>query len=129
MEATPLQLIGAGAFGVILGWFFYSVNRYRTGDVGLGDLATVVGALGGAAVLDLFPAGTDLFAAYGIGLAAGFFAYFAVLVRLVSKSQYFDREWFLDGRRKAPPKDYVIPEGTATTVRPMGEQQTGSRGG
>ena len=121
MEATPLQLIGAGAFGLILGWFLYSVNRYRTGDVGLGDLTTVVGALGGAAILDLFPAGSDLFAAYGIGLAVGFFAYFAVLVRLVKRSPDFGAEWFLDGRRRAPGDGYVIPEGTAQTVRAMGE--------
>jgi hypothetical protein len=128
MEATPLQLVGAGAFGLILGWFFYSLNRYRKTEVGLSDLATVIGALGGAAVLDLFPTGTDLFAAYGIGLALGFFAYFAVLVFLVSKSEGFGKEWFLDGRRPEPPQGYEIPEGAGINVHAMGNRSTGKGG-
>jgi hypothetical protein len=48
---------GAFGFGMVLGWFLYFVNRYRRGDVGLGDLTTVIGAIGGAAVTALFGAG------------------------------------------------------------------------
>jgi uncharacterized membrane protein YeaQ/YmgE (transglycosylase-associated protein family) len=99
--ATTLQLLGAFAFGLVIGWFTYFVNRYRKGDVQLTDVLTIVGAVGGGAILTLFPEGTDLFGAYGIGLAVGFFAYFAVLLVLVAKSPNFTRDWFLDGRRKA----------------------------
>ena len=97
---------GAFSFGLILGWFLYFINRYRTGDVQFSDIATVIGAVGGAAVLSLFPAGTELFGAYGIGLAVGFFLYFIVLLGLVSKSENFNADWFLDGRRKNPPPDW-----------------------
>lgn len=125
-SARTMHVIGAGAFGLIIGWNLYAINRYRTDKVGIGDLATIVGAIGGAAILDLFPAGTDLFAAYGIGLAVGFFSYFGVLVYLVKKSPEFDRKWFLDGRRKKPADDEVIPEGTAVTVHPMVARSGGS---
>jgi hypothetical protein len=128
-EASTLQLLGAGGFGVIVGWVLYSINRYRTGQVGLGDLATVIGAIGGAAILDLFPAGTDLFGAYGIGLVIGFFGYFLVLAVMVWGSPAFSKEWFLDGRRKRPAGDEIIPEGTAVTVRPMSEAPNVEMGG
>jgi hypothetical protein len=122
-DGTPLvQLLGAGGFGAVLGWYLFFLNRYRTGDVGLEDLVTVVGALGGAAILALFPAKSDLFGAYGIGLALGFFGYFIVLVVLVRRSGSFGSEWFLDGRRKRPAADEVIPEATAVTVRAMGDE-------
>ena len=121
-DATFLQLLGAGCFGAVIGWYLFFLNRYRAGEVGLGDLVTVVGAIGGAAILALFPAESDLFGAYGIGLAIGFFGYFLVLVGLVRRSESFGIEWFLDGRRKRPTGDEVIPEGTALTVRAMDER-------
>jgi hypothetical protein len=123
-----LLMIGAFLFGAVIGWNAYFVNRYRSANVQLSDLAAVLGVLGGAAVLALFPAGTDLFAAYAIGLAAGFFGYFAVLIILVAMSPNFTVDWFLDGRRKKPADDEIVPEGTATTVHPMGVRQGGRDG-
>ena len=35
--ATPLQLWGAGLFGLLIGWYVYYINRYRKGDVQLND--------------------------------------------------------------------------------------------
>lgn len=96
--ATTLQKIGAGAFGAVVGWYVYYINRWRKDDVQLSDIVTLVGAIGGAAVLTLFPERTDLFGAYGIGLASGFFVYFFILVILVSKAPGFSSAWFLDGR-------------------------------
>jgi hypothetical protein len=115
-----LQLLGAAGFGAILGWFTYYVNRYRKSDVQLGDLVTVVGVLGGGAVLALFPARSDLFGAYGIGLFLGFFGYLLVLVLLVARSPNFTWDWFLDGRRKAPEPPFTIPESVAPTQRALG---------
>ena len=106
-----VQLIGAGCFGALIGWYVYYINRYRKGDVQLSDLVTVIGVIGGSAVLALFPAGTDLFGAYGIGLAIGFFGYFIVLIFLVGISKNFDADWFLDGRRKMPDGTVLVPEG------------------
>ena len=105
---TTIQLLGAACFGALLGWYVYYINRYRRADVQLGDLVTLVGVVGGGAVLTLFPARSDLFGAYGIGLAIGFFGYFAVLLVLVGQSKNFDWDWFLDGRRKKPAGDCGI---------------------
>lgn len=96
--AKTVQLIGAGAFGAVVGWYVYYINRWRKDDVQLSDIVTLLGAIGGAAVLALFPAKSDLFGAYGIGLATGFFLYFLILVILVNKAPGFSSAWFLDGR-------------------------------
>ena len=105
--ATTLQLIGAGLFGLVIGWFLYYLNRYRK-DVALTDLATVVGAVGAGAVLTLFPAKTDLFAAYGIGFAAGFFAYFLVLVVCVAISKDVGVGVFLGVPVPGAPEQHVM---------------------
>jgi hypothetical protein len=112
-------MLGAFLFGAVLGWNIYFVNRYRKSDVQLGDIAALMAAIGGAAVLALFPAGSDLFAAYGAGLGAGFFGYFIVLIILVSMSKNFSVDWFLDGRRVKPADNEIIPAGTAQTIRAM----------
>jgi hypothetical protein len=109
--ASLLQLLGAGGFGCILGWYVYYINRHRKEDVRLNDLVTVVGIIGGSAVLALFPARTDLFGAYGIGLFIGFFSYFLILVVLVSISRNFGVDFFIDGRRKNIDTAEYIPEG------------------
>jgi len=93
-----IQIIGAGAFGVVVGWYVYHINRWRKDEVHLSDIVTLLGAVGGAAVLALFPAKSDLFGAYGIGLAIGFFLYFVVLIVLVNITPGFTAAWFLDGR-------------------------------
>lgn len=91
-KASVLQLLGAGGFGTVLGWLVFYINRQRTDDVKLGDLVTLLGVIGGSAVLALFPASTDLFGAYGIGLAVGFFQYFFVLAFFVRRSNNFDSD-------------------------------------
>ncbi len=109
-QIQVIQLLGAGGFGLIIGWYVYMINRYRKGDVQLSDLVTLIGAIGGTAVLALFPAGSSLFGAYGIGLAVGFFLYFLVLIILVAKSPNFNVDWFLDGRRRLPNGTIYVPE-------------------
>jgi hypothetical protein len=115
---------GAFAFGTVLGWFLYFTNRYRKGDTQLSDVATLIGVIGGSAVTALFgDAKTTLFAAYGLGLAAGFFAYFIVLVVMVRMSGgVFTVSWFLDGRRRRLEPNEFIPEGTRVTSAPMSLQ-------
>lgn len=122
VPATVMQLLGAGGFGAILGWYLYFINRYRTGEVQLNDLVTVIGTIAGAAILALFPARTDLFGAYGIGLFLGFFGYFVVLLLLVRGSKNFDGDWFLDGRKKMPTSadNVFVPEAGASRERVLG---------
>ncbi len=65
---------GALCFGLVIGWVTYRTLR-RTGEtVALSNIATVIGAVGGAAVTGLFKS-EDMFAAYSVGLAVGFFLY------------------------------------------------------
>jgi hypothetical protein len=116
--ATTIQLLGAGGFGTLIGWYVYYINRYRKADVQLSDLVTLIGVLGGGAILAIFPARSDLFGAYGIGLFAGFFGYFIVLIFLVGTSKNFDTDWFLDGRRIRPVEPYFIPEGVVVPSLP-----------
>ena len=112
-----LEQWGAYAFGLVIGWFLYLVNRYRKGDVQFGDITTVIAAVGGAAVTALFGTGSDaLFGAYGLGLASGFFAYLLLLGWMVDRSKNFDVDYFLDGRRTVLGRDKFIPD----YVRPTG---------
>lgn len=110
VTATTIQLLGAGGFGALIGWYVYYINRYRKSEVSLNDLVTLIGVLGGGSILAIFPARTDLFGAYGIGLFAGFFLYFVLLLVMVGISKNFTVEWFLDGRRKLPQPPFGIPE-------------------
>jgi O-antigen/teichoic acid export membrane protein len=79
-----ITYVGAFCFGLVVGWVTYRTLRRRSGESGLSDIATVIGAVGGAAVTSLFKP-EDLFAAYAIGLAIGFFAYFIVGLKLEGK--------------------------------------------
>ena len=117
-----IQLWGAAGFGAIIGWYVYYINRYRKGDVQVSDIVTLMGAIGGAAVTALFEAKTNLFGAYGIGLFAGFFGYFLVLIIMVGVSKNFDVDFFLDGRRKKVDPDSFIPEFVSPTTHPMDAQ-------
>jgi hypothetical protein len=119
-SAPTLALVGAGCFGAVVGWYVYYVNRYRRANVQLADVVTVVAAVGGGAILSLFPAETELFGAYGIGLFAGFFGYLVVLFVLVQLTPNFGVDWFLDGRRRRPAGDWYVPEESAPTARAMG---------
>lgn len=116
--STLLQLLGAGGFGALIGWLVYYTNRYRRGEVQFSDLVTLVGVIGGGAVLALFPAKTDLFGAYGIGLFVGFFGYFLVLLLMVRRSPNFTLDWFLDGRRIPPQDPFELPPGMDPVTRP-----------
>lgn len=109
-SASIVQMIGAGCFGLLIGWYVYYINRYRKGDVQFSDLVTLIGILGGTAVLAIFPARSDLFGAFGIGLAVGFFGYFLVLSGMVNHSPNFTVDWFLDGRRTRPQEPFYIPD-------------------
>lgn len=119
-----LLIAGAFCFGLIVGWFVYYINRYRKGDVQFGDITTVLAAVGGAAVVQLFGQGTVMFGAYGIGLAVGFFGYFGLLVFLVRRSPNFSADWFLDGRRTNPGPG----EGFGTQERPPMMPKVGPNG-
>jgi hypothetical protein len=76
---TGVMSFGAFCFGAVIGWVTYFTMRYSK-DHAMSDVAVVVGAVGGAAVLKLFSPDSGLFACYSIGLAVGFFVYVAILL-------------------------------------------------
>jgi len=85
---------GALLFGVVVGWVAYRTLR-RSAASGLSDIATVIGAVGGAAITGLFPALTDLFGSYCIGLAIGFFGYLITAIFVAPKGAGVS-EWLGD---------------------------------
>jgi len=66
--------IGSLCFGLVIGWITYRMLRKTKETVSLSSISTVIGAVGGAAVMAIFKE-MDVFATYCIGLAAGFFLY------------------------------------------------------
>jgi|RhiMethySRZTD1v2_1073278.scaffolds.fasta_scaffold408246_1 NhaP-type Na+/H+ or K+/H+ antiporter len=87
-----LNLIGAALFGVVIGWITYRTLR-RTKPNGLSDIATVIGAVGGATITGLFPKESGALGVYSIGLAVGFFVYLGVSVHFASRESQPVSEW------------------------------------
>ena len=85
-----VDTVGAICFGVIVGWVTYRTLRRVGETVAISNIASVVGAVGGAAVTGAFKG--DLFGWYCIGLAAGFFSYLILGSTLLK-----DQEWLGDG--------------------------------
>lgn len=82
--SNDFPLFGAFCFGLMIGWVTYrTLRRSKVG--GLSDIATVIGAVGGAAVTGLFPEKTPLFGWYCIGLAVGFFAYLGTAIAMAPR--------------------------------------------
>jgi len=75
-----LSLIGALAFGLVVGWVTYGTLR-RSKRGALTDITTVIGAVAGATITALFPRTSGDFGAYCLGLAIGFFGYLAAAKR------------------------------------------------
>lgn len=81
------QSAGAWCFGVVIGWVTYRTLRRSREAVALSDIASVIGAVGGAAVTTLFD-GARLFAWYSIGLFIGFFGYLLLGVTVLKDTTW-----------------------------------------
>ncbi|MEN3334386.1 MAG: hypothetical protein V7641_3751 [Blastocatellia bacterium] len=81
-----LAVIGALCFGIVIGWITHRTLR-RSRPSGLSDIATVIGAIGGAAVTGLFRRDSGDFGAYCIGLLIGFFAYLIIAVKTTPRKK------------------------------------------
>ncbi|MET9244195.1 hypothetical protein [Nonomuraea sp. NPDC003709] len=84
-----MAVLGAICFGLVIGWITYGTLRRRQGAAGLSDLAAVLAAVGGGAVTALVGA-PEVFGAYAVGLAIGFFGY------LVATTLMPDSKWLGD---------------------------------
>ena len=86
-----IVFFGAAAFGVVVGWVTYRTLRRSNETIALSNIATVIGAVGGAAVTGLFNEPV-MFAWYAIGLAAGFFIYLLIAVTLLKDVNWLSRD-------------------------------------
>jgi hypothetical protein len=79
-----ITLVGIGAlvFGVVVGFITYRTLIRTTQKTSIGDLATIITAIGGAAITRLFGPGGESFAWYAIGLACGLAIYFLIYLKL-----------------------------------------------
>jgi NhaP-type Na+/H+ or K+/H+ antiporter len=109
-----MLVIGSVFFGFVIGWVTYRTIR-RTATNGLSDIATVGGAVGGAWVTTLFPAKTEMFGGYCIGLAIGFLTYLFISWRIVSASVKNPELKAIDEWLGGNP----TPSETARPVRPV----------
>ena len=92
--------LGAILFGVLIGWLAYWILRLRAGAFALSELVTLLGVLGGAAVMSLFK-DEALFGWYAVGLVLGFGGYFAASLLLHGKQAL--EPWRL--ARNSPPSE------------------------
>jgi hypothetical protein len=99
MKATTLTIVGAVAFGVVVGWITYRTLRRREDPAQLSDLAAVIGAVSGGAVTAIPFEAPEVFAAYSIGLAVGFFGYLGTASFLVRDRPKVD-EWLGEPRKR-----------------------------
>ena len=92
MPENQMEFWGAFCFGIVIGWVTYRTLR-RNQTNGLTDIATVIGALGGAAITGIWRPGSGAFEGYCIGLLIGFFAYLIVSLILAGsdgRSKVYD---------------------------------------
>ena len=73
-----VMVIGALCFGISIGFITYRTLVRTVDNTGIGDIATVIAAVGGAAVTGLFDPSSDLFGWYAIGLLLGIATFFLV---------------------------------------------------
>jgi uncharacterized membrane protein (DUF441 family) len=73
-ETKMLVNFGALCFGLVVGWVTYRTMKRMKEQAAISHIAAVIGAVGSGTVVQLFKS-EEMFAAYAIGLAIGFFAY------------------------------------------------------
>jgi hypothetical protein len=85
--AWLMSMLGSGPFwfGVVIGFVTYRTLKHKK-DAGISDIASVIGAVGGATIVKLFPTGSDRFDHYAMGFAVGFFLFLIVLQWLAGGS-------------------------------------------
>ena len=113
-------IVGLGAifFGGAIGWIAYRMLRQRTSAAAFSDFFTILGVLGGAAVISLFKSDV-LFGLYAVGLVIGFFAYLAVGLLLYGKPEL--QPWRIE---QLPPTP--LPGSPATATLPDGGNARGA---
>ena len=93
--------VGGLCFGIVIGWVTSRTLR-RSTPTALSDIATVIGAVGGAAITALFKVGSDAFGYYCIGLLAGFVVYLIAAISAARREGAPINDWLGSERGGAP---------------------------
>jgi NhaP-type Na+/H+ or K+/H+ antiporter len=95
--------VGALLFGLVIGWVTYRTLRRATSS-GIGDIASVIGSVGGATITGLFSKESGVFGSYCLGLALGFFLYLITAMIVAGKTGQSNKvnEWL--GERPGNPR-------------------------
>jgi len=117
--------LGAIFFGCAIGWIAYRILRQRASAAALSDFFTILGVIGGAAVIALFKSDV-LFGLYSLGLVIGFFAYFAISLRLYGKQEL--QPWGFGRIAPTPTPTLDTPTPTPDTSIPTSSTDVGNRG-
>jgi hypothetical protein len=108
--------IGACCFGIAVGYITYRTLVRTTDKTAISDLATVIGAVGGAAVTGLFdPSRGDAFGWYSIGLLAGIASFFLLYLALNGRS----KTAAVMGAKDLGPSESVGDNAESTSVGPQ----------
>ena len=86
-EAFAIDLWGAGALGLVLGWVLYFSIRGKAGQISVTEFAAIVAAVVGGTVTGTITGDPKMLGAYGLGLAAGFFALLILTALFVRKDK------------------------------------------
>lgn len=83
--------VGAFFFGLVIGWVTHRTLRKQSNAVVLGDIAAVIGAVGGGAVVAIYTE-AQLFSSYAVGLACGFFGYLIVAAFILKDNPWLSTD-------------------------------------
>ena len=86
-----IDVFGTLCFGLVIGWVTYRTLRRQREAVAISNIASVIAAIGGGAVVTLFKT-PELLGWYSVGLAVGFFGYLFFGLVIFPKS-----DWLGDG--------------------------------
>jgi len=102
--------VGALCFGVVIGWVTSRTLR-RSTPGGLSDIATVLGAVGGATVTGLFRQDTNAFGYYCVGLLVGFFVYLVCAITIAKQEGEAIGDWLGTEPTSSGPRPQGPPVG------------------
>ena len=80
--------VGVFCFGLLIGFITYRTLIRTTERSAISDLATVIGAVGGAGITTIIAPDSDLFGWYAIALLVGFVAYGALYSATNGKGEF-----------------------------------------
>ena len=86
--------LGGFGLGFVIGWTLYFANRGKAGKLSVSDIAALITAIAGGAVIGFFGKAPDEAAAalaigfYGFGLFIGFLTYYGLYRKALGEGEF-----------------------------------------